>query len=110
MREFLQELIHFRNVGHELHFYFSMVLFFGCVVVSFLFKKKEIISQLALYHLSVAIVALFVVVVFKKNCEMFSVDCIWFNGLMAVIYKAIFFGLLHQQTGSKKGGENGINF
>ncbi len=93
MREFIQGLIHFQNEGHELYFYFSMIGLFACIVLRLTLKTKNILNQLAFSHLVIAIVAVFMTTKSQLASETFSSDCIWFNGLMSVVYIVIYYCL-----------------
>lgn len=90
MREAINRLVHFRNANHETWFYFSMIIFIGCVSALFLFKASEQFFCMASCHLGTSARAVYEVRK-KKESEVYSTDCIWFNGLLCAIYAGLFY-------------------
>ncbi len=103
MHEFLESLFHFRNESHERWFILSMILFgFSIIISGFSFiigvvgrhtaltKPAKIITLallrfMTIYHLSTVFFA-FIAVMAKTKGDVYSIDCIWFNGLMGIVY------------------------
>ncbi|MFC1644797.1 hypothetical protein ACFL08_02125 [Patescibacteria group bacterium] len=90
MEELIRELYIFRNQSHELWFYLSM----GSMLISLLgyaFLKSRIgIICFGLNHLQTSITAIVIVKILEKKSEKYSVDCIWFNALLFLIYASFF--------------------
>ena len=91
MRELIQTLIHFRNTDHEFWFYGSMIVLVICVVIYFIFKSRFQFLNIANGHLVIFAIATIKMIFLKQESEVFSVDCVWFNGLMCTIYLTLFF-------------------
>ena len=90
--------IRFRSEHHLRHFLFSMVALGTSAFVFLFFVSVEQYFQLVFFlcvlivcYLSVALKAAEQTGWGMLNGKMWSVDCIWFNGLMALIF---FLGII----------------
>ena len=91
MRELIQGLIHFRNANHEFWFYGSMTILIIAITIYSIFGFKEQFCAMAFCHFGMSVIATIMVVVLKETSEVYSIDCVWFNGLMGTIHTALFF-------------------
>ena len=91
MRELIQGLIHFRNANHEFWFYGSMTILIIAITIYSIFGFKEQFFSIAIGHFGMSVIAMVLVVVLKETSEVYSIDCVWFNGLMCAIYVTLFF-------------------
>ncbi len=75
----------FNSGFHQAWFIGSMLLLFASCARAWL-GKSQIFSWLCLGHAIVAFEAICMTLFRPGENEVFSVHCIWFNGLMAAIY------------------------
>lgn len=81
----------FRNLHHEGWFYLSVVMFVVSVLMRLFFGERNLFLSMAGAHLMVSFGVAYVVLVKKKTSEAYSVDCIWFNGLMGAVHFLCYF-------------------
>ena len=86
----MYELLSFRNTNHEQWFYVSMVILLISVLIFVLFGSKHQFKHLFFFHIPNVFIASYVVI-FEKISKVYSIDCIWFNGLMPGIYVGLYF-------------------
>ena len=90
MRELMQNLFHFRNTSHECFFYMTIGVLIACVCLYLIFKWQGQFYFFAFKHIVVSISATYKVLWLKEKSDLYSIDCIWFNGLVMLgIYIAI---------------------
>lgn len=89
MIDFVREIANFRNLNHEVWFYLSMIQLIVCVSLYFIFKFKLQFLFMIVYHTVTSIQAT-IITLFGIKSSIYSVDCIWFNGIMVVIYVILF--------------------
>jgi hypothetical protein len=81
-------LFNFRNRSHRVWFFFSIALLLLIVCANILYPDsmgKVLTIVGAVLHGWITFVA-FLIWVLKAQNESFSRDCIWFNGILWVIY------------------------
>jgi hypothetical protein len=72
---------------------------FLIIAFSYLILKKQSFFQLGAYlHFPASMMAFVRIVVLKQASEVYSVDCVWFNGLMGLIYLGLFFVTKKSET------------
>ncbi len=79
------DLVTFNSVFHQVWFIISMLLLFASCARVWL-GKSQIFPWLCLGHAIVAFEAICMTLFRPGENEVFSVHCIWFNGLMAAVY------------------------
>jgi len=89
--EILNGLICFRNAGHMLWFYVSMIGFCVSILIYWMQKHNGHFLYVGGWHLVASANATVVIVLLKQESNVFSVDCIWFNFLMFAIYMGLYF-------------------
>lgn len=80
----------FRNINHAI--WFLMTLWLLIVITAYYYFPNSsyvLVLPLAI-HFIAFIQALYTVIIKKQNSETISRDCIWYNGLMVLLY-TIFF-------------------
>lgn len=86
--------ISFRSEQHLGWFVFSMLIFFISTATVFISRVNDgrfkLFLVLFLYHCLVSFIAIIITNFGAINSKSVSVDCIWFNGLMAVLYLFLF--------------------
>ncbi len=87
----IQELFQFRNAGHEYWFYMSMGILILCLVAALYFRRVGHLWYPVINHSYTSVRAFVTVVIQEKQSVAYSVDCIWFNALMAAIYIVLYF-------------------
>ena len=92
MAQFLKRLFTFRNRNHKSWFWFSLFFLLAALFYYFDFKSKMIIKSLAIVHGIISWTA-FVVVKLKLPDTFFAPDCVWFNGVMTLVYLGLFLFL-----------------
>jgi hypothetical protein len=90
-------LFHFRNVNHASWFFGSIGILATVIILIIFLRGKEFswfLPPLCLFptfHLLVSLSAVWRVILLKRPSNAFSIDCVWFNALMAVVYIGIYF-------------------
>ncbi len=84
-------LFSFRNASHQYWFLGSMIVFLMSLVFCHFSKSKDHFGVFILSHAVTAISAFFKVLILKQSSPVYSVDCIWFNALMAAVYIGLLF-------------------
>lgn len=104
MPQWLISLFHFRNSGHAAWFFFSMAILAACLLGMFFIRKEKpyFLWYPAAMHLLTSVSAVLVLLVLKRESEAFSLDCVWFNGLMFCVYAAIFLFKKRKKIGGQK--------
>ncbi len=90
---FVRSLFHFRNAEH-LHWFIGTVVVFLAHIPYWtycVFKKTSIGYPIAInVHASTSLIAALAILVLHLDTQAYSVDCIWFNALMAFIYFTVY--------------------
>lgn len=82
----------FRNANHIFYFLltFPMVVLY---IFLFLTNRKEMLLLLLcpiILHTIITILAVRTVVILKQESSSFSIDCVWYNGTLLLIYLLMF--------------------
>lgn len=85
----IRELVNFRNASHEEWFYFTVCLFLITLLIYVCSKMRALFLILVCPYAMNSLGAL-IVVVSNKPSKVYSVDCIWFNGVVAMLYLMIY--------------------
>lgn len=85
----LRYLVTFRNGNHRAWFWFSSALGSAILACAILWGTREVFVPFASLHLGVSIRAANQCLVRRVPSEIYSVDCIWFNAVIAAIYVAL---------------------
>jgi hypothetical protein len=93
--------IHFRNSGHAFWFYQSMLVLVVLMAI-YLFLKIRLFMYAAANHLVTSVIAIIVVVILRRASETYSIDCVWFNGLMFVVYAVLLYATKARERELKK--------
>jgi hypothetical protein len=89
MMEIKLFFINFKSESHLLWFFLTIFVLLVTLLLK-LFFNKSLFDFLALFHAVNSIMAATYICV-REDRNVYSVDCIWFNGLASLIY----FSLLH---------------
>ena len=81
----------FRNANHAIWF-LCTIGFLLVVLGNYWFPREKIVFFIIplVVHLPPFIASLSVVYLQKRESELYTKDCIWFNGLMILVYFALF--------------------
>jgi hypothetical protein len=92
IRQFVDSIAHFENESHERWFYISLSAFVISLILQ-IFRKTRfpfVFLSLAFSHCFTSISAFVIVVLMQIKSEAYSINCIWFNTVMVVIYIALY--------------------
>lgn len=92
MQATIAQLFHFRSLNHACWFLGSMAGLICLVLIYWRAKNGAWFLGGVLAHLGAFLQSILVVVIFKEGNEVFSMNCVWFNGGMVGLY-IILFGL-----------------
>ena len=92
--------IAFRSLEHFHWFVVSVSMFLALVLVTtatawYMRSQKplRVLKVVSTFHLGTTCIALFATKLGTQSGRVYSIDCIWFNPLMATLYVLCFLGL-----------------
>lgn len=97
--EWLRNLVSFRNGNHLTYFLLTFPLTILMVVSFVLSEAKGVYTYImpfsVLIYLAIMAKAIYIVLIKKVESEVFSFDCIWYNGFLAAVFATIFIVSLY---------------
>lgn len=100
--EWLSDLFTFRNGNHLTYFLFTfpVVVLYGVTFIIGANSRPYLyfLPFMVVMYVAIAIRAYQVVVVRKQQSEVFSIDCIWYNSLLAVSYSVMLAVSIYQEV------------
>ncbi|MGW8179312.1 MAG: hypothetical protein ACWGQW_11205, partial [bacterium] len=92
--EWIRNLVVFRNSNHLFYFVctFPVAVMY---VLTFIYSKTKgeyvlFVPVSIVVHLMIMVKAIHIVLIMKEPSEVFSFDCIWYNGTLALTYIILF--------------------
>jgi len=80
-----------QNINHAIWFLSSISFLFFTLLIKWNKFGRYVLILPIIYHLSPIINSINTVVIKKEKSEIYSIDCIWFNFIMVILYGIVMY-------------------